>query len=524
MSDASDMELVRAFASRSSEEAFAELVCRHVNLVHSTALRLTGNGEDAKDVTQAVFIVFAKKAANLREGTVLAGWLYETTRFTAARWLRTQARRCAREREACMQSALNSTEPESQNTWRQLAPYLDAGMSELRERDRVLLALRFFENKTGAEAAELMGIEEAAAHKRTARALDKLRGFFVRRGIVVSAGAIIAAVSAHAVQAAPAGLRESIITVGLARGAAAGSSTAALVKGTLKIMAWTKAKTVTVAGIVLVTILGAGKAITVVHSHFAHAARVVYPYEPNEPTRPEYEAELAKLRATAWPGEIAQAKGEIQARQQVDDTVNSTRINLKPYMNEALTNSPASIKGIRDNNLAELPSGTHVFGGVPFDVQGFVQLYGSNMAGFRKSFPAAVNDIPINRKCARLHLLHGANWVDKSDFGTTVAKLVLHYEDGSTREIPMVAGEQVFDWWATLFTSGVDPRLFQMADGTERAWTGSNPFIRRYYPDECLVLYKSSFQNPQPDIVVTSLDYVSTGTGIAPFLLGLTVD
>ena len=67
MPDVNDMDLVREFAGRNSESAFAELVRRHINLVYSVALRFAGNSEDAQDVTQAVFIILARKAAGLRQ-------------------------------------------------------------------------------------------------------------------------------------------------------------------------------------------------------------------------------------------------------------------------------------------------------------------------------------------------------------------------------------------------------------------------------------------------------------------------
>src|SRR5665213_3615575 len=102
MPDAPDMELVREFARANSEAAFTELVRRHISLVYSVARRCTGNDSDAQDVTQAVFIILAGKADSLDSKTVLPGWFYETTRFTAARLLRTNARRSAREQEAYM--------------------------------------------------------------------------------------------------------------------------------------------------------------------------------------------------------------------------------------------------------------------------------------------------------------------------------------------------------------------------------------------------------------------------------------
>ncbi|MBU6411165.1 MAG: sigma-70 family RNA polymerase sigma factor, partial [Verrucomicrobia bacterium] len=145
MAEASDIALLREFAGQNSEAAFAELAQRHIHLVYSVALRFTGNSGDAEDVTQAVFILLARKAAGLSPRTVLAGWLYETTRHTASRLLRAQIRREAREREASMQTILD--EPGDNNLWSQLAPHLEAAMSRLGERDRTLLALRFYENK-----------------------------------------------------------------------------------------------------------------------------------------------------------------------------------------------------------------------------------------------------------------------------------------------------------------------------------------------------------------------------------------
>jgi RNA polymerase sigma factor (sigma-70 family) len=221
MADANDMDLVREFARQNSETAFAELVRRHINLVYSVALRFTGNPGDAQDVTQAVFIILARKAAGLPARTVLTGWLYETTRFTAIRLLRSHARRQAREQEAYMQSTLNQSGTD--HLWRQLAPHLEAAMSRLNAKERTLLALRFYENKTGAEAAALLGIREEAAHKRTARALEKLRKIFTKRGVSSTTAILAGAISANSVQAAPAGLAATISATA-AKGAAVTAS------------------------------------------------------------------------------------------------------------------------------------------------------------------------------------------------------------------------------------------------------------------------------------------------------------
>jgi RNA polymerase sigma factor (sigma-70 family) len=136
MADVNDMDLVREYADRNSERAFAELVHRHINLIYSVALRFTGHLQDAQDVTQAVFIILAQKAEGLHAKTILTCWLYETTRFTAMRFMRTKASRQLREQEAYM-STLNDSNSES--VWRRLAPLLEEAMGRLSEKERTLV-------------------------------------------------------------------------------------------------------------------------------------------------------------------------------------------------------------------------------------------------------------------------------------------------------------------------------------------------------------------------------------------------
>jgi uncharacterized protein (TIGR03435 family) len=269
MSDTSDMDLVREYAAGNSETAFAELVQRHVNLVYSVAMRFTGNPPDAEDVAQAVFVILAQKASGLRPKTILTGWLYETTRFTALQFIRTRTRRERREEEAHMESTLDN--PNTDATWRQVGPLLEDAMSRLSEKERTLVALRYFENKTGAESAALLGVGEWAVHKRAARALEKLRKYFSRRGVDSTTDVIAQSISTNSIQPAPDALTQSITAIALAKGATASTSTAALIKGALKIMAWTKAKTAVVAGVAAIVVIGSTTGgLIAVHQHNAN--------------------------------------------------------------------------------------------------------------------------------------------------------------------------------------------------------------------------------------------------------------
>ena len=104
MQPTDDMGLLREYAWGHAEDAFATLVTRHIDLVYSAALRHVGNHHQAEEITQAVFVMLARKARSLGPGTVLAGWLFRTARLTAANYLRTEIRRSRREQEAFMRS------------------------------------------------------------------------------------------------------------------------------------------------------------------------------------------------------------------------------------------------------------------------------------------------------------------------------------------------------------------------------------------------------------------------------------
>jgi len=248
-----DWHLLQQYTRRQSEAAFRMLVERYVNLVHSCALRQVHDAPLAEEVSQAVFLLLARKAGGFRRGVVLPGWLVCTTRFVAARAIRAQQRRQRREQEAVRMQQLSTPD----QVWARLAPVLDEGLARLGSKERDAIVLRYLQDKNLREIGAALGITEEAAKKRVCRAVEKLRAFFGRRGFSVPALILTGVLAQHGVEAAPAGLGATIASRVLAQGAAAAPALPELVRETIEAWRWAKAKAAVSLGVtpVLLAIL-----------------------------------------------------------------------------------------------------------------------------------------------------------------------------------------------------------------------------------------------------------------------------
>lgn len=261
----SDLQLLARYTRQHAEDAFAEIVRRHLDLVHSAALRQVRSPQLAEEVAQSVFTDLARNAHRLTSGSdapsprvgsdapslgSLTPWLYQVTRRTAIDVVRREARRQLREQIATEMNAINATAAD----WTHIEPLLDEAMSALEETDRAAVLLRYFENKSLREVGATLGTSDDAAQKRVSRAVERLREFFTKRGITTGASGLVVVISANAVQAAPVGLAVTISTAATLAGTAL--VTTATVTATKAIAMTTLQKTII--GATLAAAVGTG--------------------------------------------------------------------------------------------------------------------------------------------------------------------------------------------------------------------------------------------------------------------------
>jgi RNA polymerase sigma factor (sigma-70 family) len=251
-----DSELLCQFVDSRSDQAFAELVRRHMDAVYSAARRQVRDGQLAEDVAQAVFLILARKAAKLQDRDSLAGWLMKTTHLASLDAIKVASRRKRHEQRAAEMAA---SHPE-RNMPAEISSELDRALARLNEVDRSAITLRFFEGKSIEETADSLGIADSAAAKRVSRAIERLRTIFVSRGIIAPTVAIAVVLDQVPKLSAPAALAGS--TIAAATSGAAAPAGLLIAKGTMQMITIHKilAAMLLIAALAGVTGLGVGAA------------------------------------------------------------------------------------------------------------------------------------------------------------------------------------------------------------------------------------------------------------------------
>jgi len=339
-----DAQLLRDYADHRSEQAFGELVKRHMDLVYSTARRLVGGDAHlAADVTQTVFIDLARKACSLGRCAVLSGWLYRHTCYTASKAVRSERRRQAREKEAVAMNAQND-QSDADAVWQQIAPVLDDAMNRLGTRDRDAIVLRFFERRDLRVVGAALGVSEDGAQKRVSRALEKLRGYFARRGITLSAATLATLRSSQAISTAPAALAAS--GTGSALAAAGGTG---LGLGLLNLMTTTQAKVAIAAAVMLA---GVGAPLVFQRQTNAKLREENVALRQQAAEARELRERLARLRALEVDAaELERLRAEHADLMRLRGQVGELQRELANYKGAASARRNDKVPGAHDSNL-----------------------------------------------------------------------------------------------------------------------------------------------------------------------------
>lgn len=227
---------VQEYARSGSQHAFARIVRDHVDLVYASALRqVRGDASLAEDVTQAVFIVLARKAKSLSEKTIISGWLVKTARFCANDAMKRHYRQVRHEREAAAMRPTSyqpSTASELEMT--ELLPHLDDALATLSTNDRNAIVMRYLQQRSLKDVSAALGTSEEAAKKRVARAVGKLRLSFIRVGTAAPPAAFTQAIESYRPPAAPPALATTILASVFAGKASVGS--VAIADGAMQMM------------------------------------------------------------------------------------------------------------------------------------------------------------------------------------------------------------------------------------------------------------------------------------------------
>src|SRR5262249_18367490 len=156
------------------------------------------NSPDADDAFQAVFVVLARRARDVK-GEFLANWLYGVAQRVAVR-ARGRAWRQQAQEKAMVQVAATAGrgEPPEEGSNREMFMVVDEELNQLPGKYRAAVVLCCLEGKTTDEAAKEIGCTRGTLVGNLTRGRDQLRQRLARRGVMVSSAVLAAALSTQA--------------------------------------------------------------------------------------------------------------------------------------------------------------------------------------------------------------------------------------------------------------------------------------------------------------------------------------
>lgn len=160
-------------AQRGDRAAFAELIERHYDMIYRTAYKWAGNRTDAEDVAQDVCVKLAGVLTSFDGRSAFSSWLYRIV-LNAVRDMQRARGRHGRRVEAYAR-VVPEDQPADQEDMAATSQMWDA-VRRLPEKQRDAVLLVYAEDRSHAEAGEIMGCREATVSWHIHEAKKTLRG------------------------------------------------------------------------------------------------------------------------------------------------------------------------------------------------------------------------------------------------------------------------------------------------------------------------------------------------------------
>ena len=166
------------------ERAFNALVARFQDRVYNLIRRLLGNPEEARDVTQEVFVSVFEKVDSYRGDASIATWIYRIATNHAKNRIKYLSRRKDRQRESLESLAVPPTSsrlsaevprPDQALQREGVSRLVDAALGELDEEQRIVLVLRDVEGQSYEDIAEITGLQLGTVKSRLHRGRQRLK-------------------------------------------------------------------------------------------------------------------------------------------------------------------------------------------------------------------------------------------------------------------------------------------------------------------------------------------------------------
>lgn len=181
MDGAREADLVRR-SLEGDAEAYGELVQTHQRVLYNVALRMTGNREDAQDVTQIAFIKAYQKLASFDRSRKFFSWVY---RILWNETLNLMQRR-PRHEPLDEETPGGQSSPERESEEREESVLIHEAIQELPADYRQVILLRHFAQLSYQEMSRVIELPEKTVKSRLFTARRLLGTILERKGVALA--------------------------------------------------------------------------------------------------------------------------------------------------------------------------------------------------------------------------------------------------------------------------------------------------------------------------------------------------